>query len=129
MLCRISGSAWLKIRLTTLAGISSIRSTASSTYNSSTTSFNSVSENPWISSCWASGSISTNVSAACSLGSSRNSSGSRSSGSASNSAATSDGFIVTRISRSVKYFFSSNNKAMVRSIVLVYSAISSSCVL
>ena len=41
---RVSGSAWVRIRRTTLAGISSTRSTASSRYSSSTTSLSSLSE-------------------------------------------------------------------------------------
>ena len=105
---RISGSAWVRIRRTTLAGISSTRSAASSTYSSSRTSRSSLSENPWISSCWASGSISTKVSAACSLGSSRNMTGICFSSSPSKSPATSLGFMVTRMSRREAYFFSSS---------------------
>ena len=51
-------------------------STVSSRYSSSSTSFSSVLEKPWISSsCWSLSS-STNTSAACSLGSSRNTRGS-----------------------------------------------------
>lgn len=74
-LLRVSGSVCLRIRLTTEAGISSMRSTVSSTYSSSSTSFSSVSEKVLMSSSWTSGSISTNTSAAVSLGSSRYSSG------------------------------------------------------
>ena len=43
---RISGSACSRIRRTTLAGISSTRSAASSTYSSLRTSFSSLSEKP-----------------------------------------------------------------------------------
>ena len=105
---RISGSACFKIRLTTFAGISSTISAASSTYNSSRTSFSSLSEKLRISSSWASGSISTKVSAASSLGSRRYISGICFSSSPSNSPATSLGFMVMRMSRSVAYFLSSN---------------------
>ena len=105
---RISGSACFRIRLTTLAGISSTRSAASSTYSSSSTSFSSLSENPRISSSWASGSISTKVSAASSLGSRRNSSGICRSSNPSKIPAMSMGFMVTRMSRRVAYFFSSS---------------------
>jgi len=46
---RISGVALSRIRMTTLAGISSTMSTASSRYNSSSTSVSSVLEKPLIS--------------------------------------------------------------------------------
>ena len=49
MLLRTSGSAWRRMRLTTLAGISSTMSTASSRYSSSSTSFSSVLEKLWMS--------------------------------------------------------------------------------
>ena len=96
------GSACRRIRLTTFAGISSIRSTASSTYSSSMTSLSSVSEKPWIKSCWVFSSISTKVSAAVSLGSSRNSRAVFSLCRSSNTAAISTGFIVLRMSRRVE---------------------------
>jgi magnesium transporter len=64
-----------RIRMTTLAGISSTMSTASSRYNSSSTSVSSVLEKPLISISWLSGSSSTNTSAAVSLGSRRYSRG------------------------------------------------------
>ena len=112
------------MRLTTLAGISSTMSTASSTYSSSTTSFSSLSEKPWIKSSWASGSISTKVSAASSLGKSRNSSGSLASGIPSKIAAISEAFMVTRMSRSVVYFFPSTRAARVSSrVTTAFSAI------
>ena len=69
---RMSLSACLRIRFTTLAGISSIRSTASSTNSSSTISFSSLSLNPWIRNSCVSSSISTKVSAASSFGRMRN---------------------------------------------------------
>ena len=108
MVFRISGSAVFKIRLTTLAGISSTMSAASSAYSSSSTSFSSLSEKPRISSSWASGSISTKVSAACSLGSRRKTMGIWRSSRSSKTAAISLGFMVPRISRKVAYFFSSS---------------------
>ena len=117
IILRVSGSADLRMRLTTLAGISSTMSTASSTYSSSTTSFSSLSEKPRISSSCASGSISTNVSAASSFGSSRKSRGSFSSGISSNTAAMSWAFMVTRMSRNVVYFLPSTRAASVTSIV------------
>ena len=117
IILRISGSACLRMRLTTLAGISSTMSTASSTYSSLTTSFSSLSEKPRISSSWASGSISTKVSAASSLGSSRKSSGSLASGKSSKIAAMSEAFMVTRISRRVVYFLPSARAARVSSSV------------
>ena len=46
---RISGVALSRIRITTLAGISSTMSTASSRYSSSSTSFSSVLEKPLMS--------------------------------------------------------------------------------
>ena len=95
---RICGSAWARMRLTTLAGISSTRSAASSTYSSLTTSCSSRSEKPRISSSCHSLSSSAKVSAAVSLGSCRNSSGMRSSSRSSNTAAISAGSMVTRIS-------------------------------
>ena len=103
-----SGSAVFRIRLTTLAGISSTISAASSAYNSSRISFSSLSEKPRISNSCASGSISTKVSAACSLVSSRNISGICLSSRSTNRPATSLGFMVTRMSRSVAYFLSSS---------------------
>ena len=124
IILRISGSACFRMRLTTLAGISSTMSTASSTYSSSTTSFSSLSEKPWISSSCVSGSISTNVSAASSLGSSRKSRGSLSWGISSKMAATSTAFIVTRMSRRVVYFLPSTRAARVSpSVTMVLSAI------
>ena len=108
MVLRISGSACFKIRLTTLAGISSTSAAASSTYISSKTAFSSLSEKPWISSCCASGSISTKVSAAISFGSRRNIRGICFSSRSANKAAISLGFMVTRISRAVAYFLSSS---------------------
>ena len=72
---RISGVALSRIRMTTLAGISSTISTASSRYSSSSTSVSSVLEKPLISISWLSGSSSTNTSAAVSLGSRRYSRG------------------------------------------------------
>ena len=75
MLLRISGAECCKIRLTTLAGISSTISTVSSRYSSSSTSRSSVLEKPRIKSSCASESSSTNTSAASSLGSSRNTGG------------------------------------------------------
>ena len=81
MLLRTSGSAWRRMRLTTLAGISSTMSTASSRYSSSSTSFSSVLEKLWMSTSCSSESSSTNTSAACSLGSRRNTIGTLSSSS------------------------------------------------
>ncbi len=72
---RISGVALSRMRMTTLAGISSTMSTASSRYSSSSTSVSSVLEKPLMSSSWLSGSSSTNTSAAVSLGSRRYSRG------------------------------------------------------
>ena len=106
MLLRISGSECFKIRLTTLAGISSTMSTVSSRYSSSSTSFSSVLEKPRISSsCWSLSS-STNTSAACSLGSRRNSRGSVFSSSRSSAKmAMSAGSSGNRRSRSSVYRF------------------------
>ena len=75
----VSLSACIRMRLTTFAGISSIRSTVSSTNRSSKMSFNSWSENERIKSSCCVLFISTNVSAASSLGSRRKMSGSFSS--------------------------------------------------
>ena len=98
MSLRVSGSACLRIRLTTLAGISSTRSTASSIYNSSITAFSSVSEKRVIRLSCRSASISTKASAASSLGRSRNSRGRASSESSPKIAAISAAFRVTRMS-------------------------------
>ena len=122
---RMSGSACRRMRFTTFAGISSTRSTASSTYSSSTTSLSSVSEKPRMSSSCCSGCISTNVSAASSFGNSRKRSGRASSSVSSKTAATSAGFIVTRMSRSAAYFFPSISAESVLSRVTVVSAIGS----
>ena len=114
---RISGSACFRILFTTLAGISSIKAAASSAYSSSTTSFSSLSEKVRISSSCSSGSISTKVSAASSLGSRRNSKGSLASSIEVKIAAISAGFMVSKISRRVAYFFSSAICAMAFSII------------
>ena len=49
MALRISGAARSRMRMTTLAGISSMMSTASSRYSSSSTSFSSALEKPLMS--------------------------------------------------------------------------------
>ena len=116
MSLRMSGSACERMRRTTFAGISSTISTA---YSSSSTSRSSESEKPRMSSSCASGSISTNVSAASSFGSSRNSSGRRDSSSPSKTEAISAGFIVDRMSRIVEYFFSTSSASSVLSTVTV----------
>ena len=66
-----------------------------------------------MSSSCSSGSISTKVSAASSLGNSRKSRGRRSAGSSSNRAAISAGLSVTSTSRRVGYFFSSSRETSV----------------
>ena len=77
-----------------------------------------------MSNSWASGSISTKVSAASSLGSSRKSRGSFSSGISSKIPATSTAFMVTRISRRVASFLPSTRAARVSpSVTTVLSAI------
>ena len=101
-------------------------SAASSTYSSSRTSFSSLSEKPRMRSSLASGSISTNVSAACSLGSKRNMRGICFSSSPSKSPATSIGFMVVRISRRVAYFFSSSSFRRAFSTISKRSAIRNS---
>ena len=114
---RICGSDWARIRCTTLAGISSTMSTASSTYSSSITWRSSLSLIPRISaSCWSL-SISTKLSAASSFGSRRKSSGSFSGSTPEKTAAISAGFIVTRTSRIVEYFLSASREDRVFSIV------------
>ena len=70
---RVSLSTFFRMRLTTLAGISSMTSTVSSRNISSNTSESSLSVKPVMSFSCRSGSISAKVSAASSLGSSRNS--------------------------------------------------------
>ena len=101
-------------------------SAASSTYSSSRTSFSSLSEKPRMRSSLASGSISTNVSAACSFGSRRNMRGICFSSSPSKSPATSIGFMVARISRRVAYFFSSSSFRRAFSTISKRSAIRNS---
>ena len=102
---RISGVALSRIRMTTLAGISSTMSTASSRYSSSSTSFNSVLEKPLMSISWLSDSSSTNTSAASSLGSSRYSRGMNSSPDSSKSMAMSGGSKGRSRSRTAAYCF------------------------
>ena len=108
---RVAGSAWLRMRLTTLAGISSTRSVASSTHSSSTTAFSSVSVRPSISFCWVAGVSSVNTSAARSLGHRRNSTGSFSAGRSSNTAARSGAGRVSITSRRLWYFLASSRFA------------------
>ena len=103
---RISGVALSRIRITTLAGISSTISTASSRYSSSSTSFSSVLEKPLMSISWLSLSSSTNTSAAVSLGSSRYSSGMTSAPASSRMRAISAGSMGRNMSRSWAYCFS-----------------------
>ena len=99
------------MRLTTLAGISSTRSVASSTNSSSTTAFSSVSVRPSISFCWVSGVSSVNTSAARSFGHRRNSTGSFSAGRSSNTAARSGAGRVSITSRKLWYFLASSRFA------------------
>ena len=103
---RISGVALSRIRITTLAGISSTISTASSRYSSSSTSFSSVLEKPLMSISWLSLSSSTNTSAAVSLGSSRYSSGMTSGPASSRIRAISAGSMGRKKSRRPAYRFS-----------------------
>ena len=100
---RISGVALSRMRITTLAGISSTMSTASSRYSSSSTSFSSVLEKPLMSISWLSDSSSTNTSAASSLGSSRYSRGISSSPASSSKRAISAGSIGRNRSRNRAY--------------------------
>ena len=123
MSLRVSASACFRMRFTTFAGISSTRSTASSTYSSSTTSLSSLSEKPRMRSSCRSGSSSANVSAARSFGSSRNRRGRVCSSRSSNNAAISAGFMVTRMSRRAGYFFCWVSASMVFSRVALRSAI------
>ena len=99
IILRVSGSAWARIRLTTLAGISSTRSAASSAQSSSTTTFSSRSVRPLMRACWVSGESSANTSAARSLGHRRNRTGIFSGGRSSNTAARSAAFMVDITSR------------------------------
>ena len=117
---RISGVALSRIRMTTLAGISSTMSAASSRYSSSSTSFSSVLEKPLMSSSWESLSSSTNTSAASSLGSSRYSSGICSWGPSSSMAAISAGSMGSSRSRSWAY-------CLLRSSSPIFSRYSSMC--
>ena len=100
---RISGVAWSRMRMTTLAGISSTMSTASSRYSSSSTSFSSVLEKPLMSISWLSDSSSTKTSAASSLGSRRYSRGISSSPASSRSWAMSGGSRGRSRSRTAAY--------------------------
>jgi len=124
IILRVSGSAWARIRLTTLAGISSTRSVASSTHSSSTTLFSSRSVRPRISASCVSGPSSANTSAARSLGHRRNSTGIFSSGRSSNTAARSGAFMVDMTSRRLWYFLASSRLASIwRSTAMVLFAI------
>ena len=105
----VCGSAWCRIRLTILAGISSMISTASSIYSSSTIALSSLSEKARISSSCIWLSISTKVSDARSFGSSRKSLARRSSSISLKPAAMSEGFIVVSRSLSELYFFCSRS--------------------
>ena len=96
MLLRIFGSVCCSILLTTVAGISSMMSTASSTYSSSRTSLSSVSLKALMSISCASESIFTNTSAASSFGNIRYKSGSVSSGTSVSIDAISASFISER---------------------------------
>ena len=100
---RISGVALSRMRITTLAGISSTISTASSRYSSSSTSCSSVLEKPLMSISWLSLSSSTNTSAAVSFGSSRYSSGISFSPDFSSNSAMSAGSMGRNSSRSSVY--------------------------
>ena len=110
---RVAGSAWARMRFTTLAGISSTRSVASSTNSSSTTAFSSLSVRPSIRFCWVSAVSSAKISAARSLGQSRNSTGSFSGGRSSNTAARSGAGRVSITSRRLWYFFASSRLASI----------------
>ena len=121
MRLRVSASACCISLRTSPAGISSIRSTVSSMYSSSSTAFNSLSEKLLISASLMSPSISTKVSAARSLGSSRNSAGSMSLGRSLSIAATSAGYMVAIRSRSDENFFSSTSLRKVSSRISVLS--------
>ena len=88
---RVSASAWLMIRFTTLAGISSMTSTTSSRNISSNTDFSSASLNTEISCSWLSLDISTNTSAAFSFVNRRNTGGITLSGNSSSNKAMSCG--------------------------------------
>ena len=118
---RVSASAWVSMRRTMFAGISSIRSTASSMYISSMTAFSSVSEKLRISVSFTSLSISTKVSAARSLGSSRKMAGISFSGMSLRIAAISAGYSVCIRSRRDAYFFSSASLRKVSSRISVLS--------
>ena len=112
---RISGVALSRMRMTTLAGISSTMSTASSRYSSSSTSFSSVLEKPLMSISWLSDSSSTNTSAANSLGSSRYSRGISSAPASSRSWAMSGGSMGRSRSRTAAYcLFSTNSRILSR---------------
>ncbi len=100
---RISGVALSRMRMTTVAGISSTMSATSSRYSSSSTSFSSLLEKPLISISWLSASSSTNTSAASSLGSRRYSRGMASSPASSSKAAMSAGSMGSRRSRRAAY--------------------------
>ena len=99
----------LKIRLTTLAGISSIKSTVSSIKISSSTFFNSLSEKALIKFSCISGSSSTKTSAAISFDNKRQTTTVCSSSSSSKILGISALFKLSNILRISAYFFCSNN--------------------
>ena len=111
IILRVSGAACARIRLTTLAGISSMRSVASSAHSSSMTNFSSRSVSPSSSVCWVSGVSSANTSAARSLGHSRKITGIFSAGRSSNTAARSGAGRVCMTSRRLWYFLASSRLA------------------
>ena len=110
---RISGVAFFRMRLTTLAGMSSSISTASSTYRSSTMTANSASVAAATMSCCISGSSSANTSAATPLGSVRKASTASSPFSSPRNSAISTSFSSSRASRRAlkERFFSSASSA------------------
>ena len=126
---RVAGSACPRMRLTTLAGISSTRSVASSMHRSSTTAFSSVSVRPSISFCCVAAVSSLNTSAARSFGHRRNSTGSFSAGRSSNTAARSGAGRVSITSRRLWYFLASSRLASMVFKVLIEISDIKSCLL
>ena len=123
MSARVSGRALLRIFLTTLAGISSRKSAASSAIRLSMMLEASLSESDWMIYCWSSNSRSAKTSAAILLGSIRNILRDSSSSISSITAAISAVCISAQVCRSFVYCLDSSSSRSKSSYSLFLSSI------
>ena len=123
MSARVSGRAFARIFFTTLAGISSRRSVASSAIMLSMMFEASLSERDWMMYCWLSISRSEKTSAAMSFGRIRKILREFSSSISSMMAAMSAAFISERVARSSLYFFSERYSRRTASSMILSSVI------